>query len=187
MCAFSNSYVRASVHKYKLYPLPFFITVWHTLWPASKCLFCLIDNTRLSPCSLRDTMWYLRLPGINSIFNKVIFIVHKRCVGVCIVLQNFLSKAKWCWFPLFHVEWKWIPYVMIYKELHDPVVSALDVQSRKLSNVGQSWEGWPKICCLELLHASEGTLNRWSRLHLQSLAPTNPHWARVGTSIGWWW
>ncbi|RVE46587.1 hypothetical protein evm_008774 [Chilo suppressalis] len=32
---------------------------------------------------------------------------------------------------------------------------------------------------LELLCASEGTLSRWSRLHLQSLAPTNPHWARV--------
>jgi hypothetical protein len=30
-----------------------------------------------------------------------------------------------------------------------------------------------------LLRASEGTLSRWSRLHLQSLAPTNPHWARV--------
>jgi hypothetical protein len=30
----------------------------------------------------------------------------------------------------------------------------------------------------ELLRAS-GTLSRWSRLHLQSLAPTNPHWARV--------
>jgi hypothetical protein len=27
--------------------------------------------------------------------------------------------------------------------------------------------------------ALEGTLNRWSRLQLQSLAHTNPHWARV--------
>jgi hypothetical protein len=27
--------------------------------------------------------------------------------------------------------------------------------------------------------ASKGTLSRWSRLHLKSLAPTNPHWARV--------
>jgi hypothetical protein len=27
--------------------------------------------------------------------------------------------------------------------------------------------------------ASEGTLSRWSRLHLQSLALTNPHWDRV--------
>jgi hypothetical protein len=27
--------------------------------------------------------------------------------------------------------------------------------------------------------ASDGTLSRWSRLYLQSLAPTNPHWARV--------
>jgi hypothetical protein len=34
-----------------------------------------------------------------------------------------------------------------------------------------------KIYCL--LRASEGTLSRWSRLHLQSLAPTNPHWVRV--------
>jgi hypothetical protein len=25
----------------------------------------------------------------------------------------------------------------------------------------------------------EGTLSRWSWLHLQLLAPTNPHWARV--------
>jgi hypothetical protein len=32
---------------------------------------------------------------------------------------------------------------------------------------------------LELLRASEGTLSRWSRLHSQSLAPTNPHWACV--------
>jgi hypothetical protein len=35
---------------------------------------------------------------------------------------------------------------------------------------------------LELLRASEGTLSPnglTSRLHLQSLAPTNPHWARV--------
>jgi hypothetical protein len=33
--------------------------------------------------------------------------------------------------------------------------------------------GWVnKIYYLKLLHASEGTLSRWSRLHLQSLAPT---------------
>jgi hypothetical protein len=32
---------------------------------------------------------------------------------------------------------------------------------------------------MELHRASEGTLSRWSRLHLQSLAPTNPHWVRV--------
>jgi hypothetical protein len=32
---------------------------------------------------------------------------------------------------------------------------------------------------LELHRASEGTLSRWSRLHLQSLVPTNTHWARV--------
>jgi hypothetical protein len=33
--------------------------------------------------------------------------------------------------------------------------------------------GWvTKLYYLELLRASEGTLSRWSRLHLQSLAPT---------------
>jgi hypothetical protein len=31
----------------------------------------------------------------------------------------------------------------------------------------------------ELLRASDGTLSRWSRLHLELLAPTNPHGARV--------
>jgi hypothetical protein len=53
------------------------------------------------------------------------------------------------------------------------------VRLRKLSNVGQSLDGWTKIKYLELLRASEGTLSRWSRLRLQSFAPTNPHWARV--------
>jgi hypothetical protein len=53
------------------------------------------------------------------------------------------------------------------------------VRSRKLSNNGQSLDGRPKIYYLELFRASEGTLSRWSRLHLQPLAPTNPHWARV--------
>jgi hypothetical protein len=49
----------------------------------------------------------------------------------------------------------------------------------KLSNVGQSCDGWPKLYYLELLCASEGTLSRWSRVLLQSLTSTNPHWARV--------
>jgi hypothetical protein len=81
------------------------------------------------------------------------------------------------------------------------------VRSRKLWNVGQSLDGWPKINFFEFLCASEGMLRRWSQLHLQSLALANPHWARVvgyspfflrvihkeawalavGTFIGWWW
>jgi hypothetical protein len=32
---------------------------------------------------------------------------------------------------------------------------------------------------IKFLSASEGTLSRWFRLHLQSIAPTNPHWACV--------
>jgi hypothetical protein len=53
------------------------------------------------------------------------------------------------------------------------------VRSRQLSNVGQSLDRWPKIYYLDFLRASEDTLSRWSRLHMQSLAPTNPQWARV--------
>jgi hypothetical protein len=40
--------------------------------------------------------------------------------------------------------------------------------------------GWvTKIYYPELLCASEGKLSRWSRLHLQSMAPSNPHWVRL--------
>jgi hypothetical protein len=63
---------------------------------------------------------------------------------------------------------------MLYRELNGRAVSALGVRLRKLSNIGDK-----KINYLKLFRASEGTLSRWSRLHLQSLALTNPHWARV--------
>jgi hypothetical protein len=53
------------------------------------------------------------------------------------------------------------------------------VRSWKLSNVGQSLDGRPKIYYIELLRALESTLIRWSQLNLQSLAPTNPLCARV--------
>jgi hypothetical protein len=45
---------------------------------------------------------------------------------------------------------------MYYEELDGHAVSAFGVRSRKLSKI---------------LRALEGTLSRWSRLHLQSLAP----------------
>jgi hypothetical protein len=35
------------------------------------------------------------------------------------------------------------------------------------------------IYYLELLRALEGMLSRRSRLHLQVIAPTNQHWARL--------
>jgi hypothetical protein len=51
-----------------------------------------------------------------------------------------------------------------------PSVSALSVRSRKLATFSKV--RWViKIYYLELLHASDGTLSRWSRLHLQSIAP----------------
>jgi hypothetical protein len=46
-----------------------------------------------------------------------------------------------------------------YEEVDAPLVRFC-VGSRKLSNVGQSLDGWLKIYYLELLRASEGTLSR---------------------------
>jgi hypothetical protein len=42
----------------------------------------------------------------------------------------------------------------------DPRSVCFGVRSRKLSNVSQSLDGWPKMYYLELLRASEGTLSR---------------------------
>jgi hypothetical protein len=93
------------------------------------------------------------------------------------------------------------------QELYGHAFSALWRPIVKLSGVGQSLDGWPKIYYQELLRVSDGTLSRWSRLHLQSLAPINPYWgphgglwpvlliciirkacaAAMGTLIDWWW
>jgi hypothetical protein len=59
------------------------------------------------------------------------------------------------------------------------VISALRRELAEAKQRCQSLDGCPKIYDLELLRASEGTLSRWPRLHLQSIAPTNPRWARV--------
>jgi hypothetical protein len=56
-----------------------------------------------------------------------------------------------------------------------PAVVAL---RRAIAEIKQSWSaiGWVTKNVLCRGRASEGTLSSWSRLHLQSLAPTNPHW-----------
>jgi hypothetical protein len=74
------------------------------------------------------------------------------------VIRNHFSKAT-----LPNIETEQVCWIL------GPSVS-FGVRSRKLSNVGQSLDGWPKIYYLEL-RASESTLSQ-SRLHLQSLAPT---------------
>jgi hypothetical protein len=87
--------------------------------------------------------------------------------------------------------WDWVfsVYICIYKKVYKYVsiyllsvsystgVYVLGAQSRKLSNIGRSSNKWPKIYYLELHRTLESTLSRWSRLHLQLLTPTNPHWA----------
>jgi hypothetical protein len=47
--------------------------------------------------------------------------------------------------------------IKYYKELDSPAGIAFGVPSWKLINIGQSWDGWPKIYYLELLRASEGS------------------------------
>jgi hypothetical protein len=50
-----------------------------------------------------------------------------------------------------------------------------------IAEVKQRWSviAWATKSLLSRARASEGTLSHWSRLLLQSLAPTNPHNARV--------
>jgi hypothetical protein len=72
---------------------------------------------------------------------------------------------------------KWI----VREDLDGPAVIALRLEIIEVKQrwLVQSWDGTLKIYYIELLGASAGTLSRCFRLHLQSLAPTNPHWARV--------
>jgi hypothetical protein len=66
-----------------------------------------------------------------------------------------------------------------HEELYGSAISAL---RRAIAGVRQRWSVIrlvTKIYYHELLRDSECTLSRWSRLHLQSLAPTSQHWARV--------
>jgi hypothetical protein len=73
-----------------------------------------------------------------------------------------------------------IESLYLLKKKLEGAVFALSVRSRKLRNVGRSLDWGPKIYYLKLFRASEGTLSRWSRLHLQSLTPTNPR------GLAWW-
>jgi hypothetical protein len=58
-------------------------------------------------------------------------------------------------------KWKWfcaINFMQFYtrdnfEELDSPAVSALGVRSRKLSNIGQSSDGWSKIYYFERVRA----------------------------------
>jgi hypothetical protein len=95
--------------------------------------------------------------------------------GWRLVINFGRSKLRGHWSPI----GRWWIGVCVLEELDGPAVSAPGVQSRKLSNVDQSLDAWPKIYYLEFLRASEGTLSCYSWLRLQSLALTNLHWARV--------
>jgi hypothetical protein len=74
------------------------------------------------------------------------------------------------------------------EELDGPAVGALQRVSRAIVEAKQRSQrsvlGWvAKIYYLKLLRASEGTLSRWSRLHLQSLAPTNDYKCTVSRRV----
>jgi hypothetical protein len=55
-------------------------------------------------------------------------------------------------------------------------LSLLILATQDTMCVGNSGE---KKLFFELLPVSEGKISRWSQVYLQSLAPTNPRWARV--------
>jgi hypothetical protein len=65
------------------------------------------------------------------------------------------------------------------EELYGPAGSALRRAFAEVKQRCSVIEWVTKINYLEFLRASEDTLSRSSRPHLQSLAPTNRHWARV--------
>jgi hypothetical protein len=69
-------------------------------------------------------------------------------------------------------------YIILYKELDGPAVSAF---RRAIAEVKQHWSVIGLVTKILLSRAPPffGRLSRWSRLQLQSLAPTNPHCVRV--------
>jgi hypothetical protein len=105
-------------------------------------------------------------------------------------------------------SWDFIIVIDLYlEELDGPVISAL---RRAIEKDKQHWSviGWVTKNLLTRARPCFGsTLSRWSRQYLQSLAPTNRHWARVvgcgpfslcvihkerrppavRRLIGWWW
>jgi hypothetical protein len=74
---------------------------------------------------------------------------------------------------------KFIKIVSVYEELYSPTVNAL---RRAIAEVKQHWSGIGWVTKNLLSRAppcSEDMLSCYSRLHLQSLASTNSHWACV--------
>jgi hypothetical protein len=121
---------------------------------------CLSANKNLSPvqtsdhlqCCARVTfLTQLRMRPARHLFGETV---------VCLHFQTGYGKLD-----------NWL---LTFK-----VVYERSSMARVIAEVKQLWFviGWVTKN-LELLRASEGTLSCWSR-HLQSLAPTNPHWARV--------
>jgi hypothetical protein len=142
--------------------------------------------------------WRYQLP--NLIMTYGVYLTDLlTCLWNCPTFMLIMHHSLW-YLNKFCV----ISIIKAYKHWLDSM--RFGVCSWKLSNVGWSLDGWPKIYHLELLRALEGTLSRWSRLQWQLIAPVNSQWARVvgygplslclihracalavGTLIGWWW
>jgi hypothetical protein len=98
-------------------------------------------------------------------------------------ILRWLKSWKYRWTNKLMQETKYVAVIVdskpAYWEIFDVTMYLALIIRFCNVNVCMSWDGWPKPYHLELLRASEGTLSRWTRLHLQSLAPTNPQRARV--------
>jgi hypothetical protein len=141
-----------------------------------------VSDHQISP----SAAWSQSISGVRQRCYSFILSQHHTCIISCSILNKHNNN-----------------HIILNSSMAQRSVR-FGVLSRKLSNVGRSLDGWPKISYLEFFCASESTLSRWSQLFLQSLAPTNPRWAHVvgyvpfslstrksyapavGTLISWW-
>jgi hypothetical protein len=100
------------------------------------------------------------------------------------IQSHLICTYKWTVLvqSFYFILFKWqqtlkISTITNYNKHLRPITIVRNIYTEELEE--HSLDGWPKMNYLELVRASGGTLSRWSRLHLQLLTPTNPHWARV--------
>jgi hypothetical protein len=134
---------------------------------AQSCLACIRAHTRL-----------------KLMYGQQHVTLYSSCSSI-IIIYHFPYPTKWGRYSMFFmIVWKRFGNYFTTgpggrtSTLLETRVAANDCkcsQDQQLNVPSEVRRGDQKFYYLELLRASEGTLSRWSRLHLQSLAPTNPH------------
>jgi hypothetical protein len=103
-----------------------------------------------------------------------------RCLSLCMLRSLKLPNELWC-----SLYWKYVlQYVLELDWNWGARWSSGQCTRRAIAEANHRAQ-WPVLGWVTKTLSSrappclEGTLSRWSRMHLQSLAATNPHWARV--------